>query len=89
MLIQLEDSIENCIVHAVLELYPAISIEQSGETIGLLHDHSKTGRFSVRPRLCPFEYKNYIMHRYYYLLPGSTVYRLFAIIFWIMYTFKE
>jgi hypothetical protein len=37
----------------------------SGETIGLRHDHSKTGSFSVRSRFCPSKYKIYIIYRFF------------------------
>ena len=42
----------------------------SGAEIGLRHDHSKTGSFSVFSRFCPLKYKIYIVYRYFYFLPG-------------------
>jgi hypothetical protein len=67
MLLQLRLSMENRIVHAASLRRSRNSIEQSGEKIGLLHAHIKTGSFSVCSRFYSFEYKIYIIHSYYYM----------------------
>ena len=73
-MIELEESMHDAVLYAVLELYQVPAIRESGETIGLLHDHTKTGSFSVRSRFCPFEYKIYTMYRYFYQVPAKNLY---------------
>ena len=54
----------DAVLNVLPELYRAVSVRTEDMTARTII--AKTGSFSVRSRFCPFEYKIYVMYRYFY-----------------------